>query len=101
MSTEHKRLLRRIASWLIFLPLLYVLSIGPACWLTIRTNVSTSALENFYQPIIWAMWNNEGIESWVMTYTSLWAGFPCHWEADANTKTWHWRTYIFMNYPTR
>ena len=99
MSTRRRRLLRGLASCLICLPFLYVASIGPACWLTIRTNVGTSAIDNFYRPITWAMWNNEGFESWVMRYTSLWAGFPCHWEADANTKTLHWKTYIFMNNP--
>jgi hypothetical protein len=93
-------MLRRLASWLILLPLLYILSIGPACWLTIRTNVSTSALENFYRPITWAMYV---FQCQVLAFASAsqWQGNPAQRLVyvithDSISSLFH----IFMNNPT-
>src|SRR5207302_1010133 len=47
------------------MPVLYVASFGPACWITSRANIRSSALSGFYYPITSAMW-----------WTGNWAAGP-------------------------
>jgi hypothetical protein len=54
MMTDRKK--PGVAFWasvvLICLPLLYVLSFGPACWITSRTETGASAIGTAYWPIM-------------------------------------------------
>ncbi len=46
----------RLAKWtagLVGLPVLYVLSFGPACWLTSRTGYGASVIAGIYKPIVY------------------------------------------------
>lgn len=64
-----------LAVVVVLLPLLYVLSIGPAAWLvnTGRLNGDEgSPTYRFYSPIIWAADNYEPIEQALGWYFSLW-----------------------------
>ena len=67
----------RWAKWMlagvVALPILYVASFGPVCWITSRANVECHALGVCYQPLASAMWR---IESWGATldaYSRLYA----------------------------
>ncbi len=62
-------------------PVLYVASFGPACWITGRTNSGTSALETIYKPITLAMSpNNETILSrLIMWYAQIGAPVDSYW----------------------
>lgn len=38
---------------IVFLPVLYVLSIGPVVWLVEKLNWPEEYFKNFYQPVVW------------------------------------------------
>jgi hypothetical protein len=42
------------ATVLLVVPMLYVLSFGPACWITSRTEIGAGILPTLYRPMIWA-----------------------------------------------
>ena len=100
MSDERKPVWPWIATGILF-PMLYVASIGPACWITSRTNVGESALQTFYRPIISAMWHNKRVASAMTGYTSVGATSPWHWEQSEHARTLYWTTVIFTNRSTR
>ena len=54
MSDDRKK--PGVAFWatvaLVGLPILYVLSFGPVCWITSRTNVGVDLLPKLYLPVI-------------------------------------------------
>ncbi len=39
---------------LVVAPLLYVLSFGPACWVTMRLNLPSEVINVGYHPIVWS-----------------------------------------------
>jgi hypothetical protein len=49
-----------ISALLIGLPLLYVASFGPACWITSRTGTGMQVVSPFYRPVIRAMFRGPG-----------------------------------------
>ena len=60
----------------LFLPVLYVLSIGPAVYLHDRGMLSPSAigtLEKIYSPLEWAASRSSAIEYPINWYVALWA----------------------------
>ena len=61
MSEERKKpLWPFIGAWLIGLPVLYVASFGPACWISSRTDHGKRPLPFLYRPILKLMcWNEE------------------------------------------
>ena len=69
MSDERKPLWPWIAALLIGLPLLYVVSFGPACWVTSRSNVTRHEfLDSIYWPLGHVMY-----EGWpVLTPALAW-----------------------------
>jgi hypothetical protein len=61
---------------LVALPVLYVLSIGPALWLVQRECLSLSDWLDFYGPLIMLCRQNEGLERPLVIYVEWWAGGP-------------------------
>jgi hypothetical protein len=49
---RRERWAKRTLAAAIALPILYVLSFGPACWIAGRGNISEAAVERFYRPIL-------------------------------------------------
>jgi hypothetical protein len=68
----------RWAKWtlaaIVGLPVLYVLSFGPACWKSERTGVGASALSAAYQPMLHECMNRSD------------AGSALHWYARVGTR---------------
>jgi hypothetical protein len=60
---------------LIFLPMLYVLSIGPAIWLSEHGYLSDEAGRWFYAPLAAVANRFPTIGNWLMWYMSLFGGF--------------------------
>jgi hypothetical protein len=59
---------------IMLLPLVYVLSVGPAVWLQMNGYLSESvedALEVIYLPLAWLVMNSEWAEAMLMAYLSL------------------------------
>ena len=62
MSEERKKpVWPWIVALLIGLPVLYVASFGPACWISSRLNSGSSAVSCVYRPIMWATSKNDWI----------------------------------------
>lgn len=60
---------------LMFLPLFYVLSLGPAVWLHDRGMMglaATDALETFYYPLQWASERSPAVSQPLEWYVGLW-----------------------------
>jgi hypothetical protein len=58
MSEERKsHVWPWIAALLIGLPVLYVTSFGPACWISSRVEPSGETVSLIYRPVAWAIWN--------------------------------------------
>jgi hypothetical protein len=55
MSDERRPLWPWIAALLIGLPVLYVLSFGPACWVASRNRAALLSLNSVYLPIGWTL----------------------------------------------
>src|SRR5262245_20955652 len=56
MSEERKPLWPWIVALLIGLPVLYVASFGPACWMADKDYLSDRNVWLVYRPIIWTYW---------------------------------------------
>jgi len=61
-----------LVALLILLPVLYVASIGPACWLFYWDVVSIGSFNAFYAPILWLGERSELIGDAIRWYVSLW-----------------------------
>jgi hypothetical protein len=77
---------KRWAKWTVvglmaILPVLYVASFGPACWITSWANGGADVVNTVYEPIIWLLEN--GPDSWaaaVDSYSRVGASEKWHWE---------------------
>jgi hypothetical protein len=58
---------------------LYVLSIGPACWISSRANAGGSAVAVVYRPLTWGMSHSERITDAVSWYSKLGAADGWGW----------------------
>jgi hypothetical protein len=93
MSGERKApLWPWIVTLLIGLPVLYVLSFGPACWITSRTHVGASALPTVYRPITWVMWRDERVMEAMNSYAEFGSAGSWHWlgVGDLEESTFFW-----------
>jgi hypothetical protein len=61
---------------LLLLPMLYVLSIGPAVWLLDRGAISKKLLYTAYAPVDWLVHQNETFGDAMEWYCGLWAEPP-------------------------
>ncbi len=82
---------RTAAGLLIGLPLLYVVSLGPACWITSRINSGNAALSTIYRPIIW-IWNRSpdhgSLSNALHWYSCLLAADNWNWFTDGTESWW-------------
>ncbi len=72
MSDERKA---RVGPWIIvgiILPMLYVASFGPACWMASRFEVAEGFVSASYLPIAWAWLHSpESVKGAIQSYVQL------------------------------
>jgi hypothetical protein len=77
-------------------PIFYVASFGPACWLTSRTNVGANFLPTLYLPII-VVWDidasfrglpNRPLHEALQWYTSVGADGEWMWFGEGTDSVW-------------
>jgi hypothetical protein len=71
MAVEHKRRFKWIAI-LLLLPVLYVLSIGPAFWLFWEGHASMPTIRKVYAPMFWLHKNNKHSAQCIDWYLKMW-----------------------------
>lgn len=73
----------RWAKWtlagVVGLPVLYVASFGPACWITSSINFGEPMIPIVYRPVIWAMRGPKPIREAVFRYSLLSAADGWNW----------------------
>ena len=96
MSEERKKpLWPWIVALLIGLPVLYVASFGPACWISSRAKLTGKWVITPYRPIIW-LWviGPEAVGDSVVWYSSIGAtddwGWTEHIDRSENTHELEW-----------
>jgi hypothetical protein len=76
-----------VAFWttvvLVVVSLLYVLSFGPACWITSRCSLRGAWISTAYRPLIWSMETGPDAVSTALVWYSL-AGVSQGWGWDIN-----------------
>jgi hypothetical protein len=85
-----------VAYWatvvVVCLPLLYVLSFGPACWISSRTGMGVYKLPTLYRPILYAMSCSRSVAKLCNRYAK--AGAPSDWNwvdvSDSAAPVWLW-----------
>ena len=80
MSGERKPVWPRIAALLIGLPLLYVASFGPACWISDRMQPEGNIVSLVYRPVLW-LWING--PDWIQTGIANYASIGSHSNVSA------------------
>jgi len=53
------------------LPVLYVASFGPACWVNLRTGIGGRAIGGFYRPIAWQYVHGGAIGNAINAWVNL------------------------------
>ena len=75
VKSSGGRAIAAVVIAVIGLPIVYVLSVGPAAWLSVNNYLSPQMehmLEAFYFPLAWAVNNSEWASSVMIAYMSLW-----------------------------
>ena len=74
------------------LPVLYVASFGPACWISSRTNIGASAVSVIYQPILRlpAAGPETMINEPLVWYAYLGAADCWDWAMEPGSESWDW-----------
>lgn len=72
----------------IALPIFYVVSFGPACWITSRLDFGVWALQVFYWPLTWAMRHNATIAVALAHYAQWGASDGWAWINDQSMLWW-------------
>jgi hypothetical protein len=78
--TDHKK--PGVGFWatvVLAILVLYVLSIGPACWISSRTNAGGPAVSVVYRPLTWGMSRSERIADACSWYSELGAANDWRW----------------------
>src|SRR5579863_2499733 len=70
-------------------PVLYALSVGPACWISSRANAGASAISVVYRPLTWGMEHSDQFADAVDWYSGLvsakgWEWVGRDWTNDAD-----------------
>ena len=63
---------------LLLLPVLYVLSIGPAALMVTSGVIGLAAYEGFYDPLDWLAMRSDWFDYAINSYIEAWSG-PNHW----------------------
>jgi len=75
MSEERRPLWPWIAAMLVGLPVLYVASFGPACWMLSNDLVSYDHVNRVYRPLVQlAVHGPEGVQKPIRSYVRFWNG---------------------------
>jgi hypothetical protein len=74
MERERRSIWATVTIAVLLVPILYVLSIGPANWLIIRGVVGSEPLAVVYAPIDWMANRSEPFTEAVMWYLDWWNG---------------------------
>ena len=80
MSDERHPIGPWIAALLIALPVLYVASLGPACWIEARQEYTMA--RTIYQPICQAGWRVRPVANALIWYANLGSPENVGWEFD-------------------
>jgi hypothetical protein len=73
--------------------LLYPLSIGPACWISSRTNTGAAGVSVVYRPLTWCMSHSEQIAHSIHWYSKVGSANGWFWGSSVNRdNTWAWRS---------
>ncbi len=91
MKTDRKK--PGVAFWatvvVVCLPLLYVLSVGPACWVATHTDLfGNGDLPVIYRPIGWLCYHSEVAEKVIFAYARLW--MKRNESVDVQTRDGYW-----------
>jgi hypothetical protein len=97
----------RWAKWtlaaIVGLPVLYVLSFGPACWISSRTNSGTELLPSCYRPIVSGLTLHETrLSAAIQWYSQLGAASGWRWAPDGiaiSDDHWISLEWVWMRYP--
>ena len=86
---RRERWAKRTLAALVGTLALYVLSIGPACWVSSRTKTGEEVLSAVYRPLTWGLSRNEQGDRILSWYSRLWAAKDWSW-VDGNWKFDNW-----------
>lgn len=79
----------RWAKWtlaaVVAVPVLYVLSFGPACWISSRANSGSSVVSAVYRPLTWGASRNNHVDDALSWYSEI--GAARDWKWDGGTWT--------------
>ena len=90
----------RWAKWtlatVVSLPVLYVASFGPACWLVDRELLPSDPIELAFRPIVRFLMNGENpvVRRTIVGYASICGGEDTALSWDSN---WWWDTYVWAD----
>ncbi len=95
MTDDRKKLLNPwIVGVLIGLPVLYVASFGPACWVTSRTGAGAALLPSAYRPVTW-IWERSPtpVAGLFKSYAKFGSRDGWDWyyvDDEAFSRGWYW-----------
>ena len=85
----------RWAKWtlaaVVGLPAIYVLGLGPACWVSSRTNTGTSIVSAVYRPVLRQVRIPSATASLIDWYSRLGANAGWMWSCAHNSDNWKWQ----------
>jgi hypothetical protein len=94
---------RRFWIALALLPVLYVASFGPACWISSRVNygsgINFTVLPTVYRPLLQAMLSHRRIAIAVEGYARLGAAPGWHWLLIISDGDWAWAKLYYHRKP--
>jgi hypothetical protein len=76
---RKERWAKRLFAWILSVPVLYILSFGPACWITSHMNAGDSALPIVYWPMTQVMSASSPAASALHWYARLYAAGGWYW----------------------
>ena len=75
---------------------LYVASIGPACWVSSRTNIGAATVSFVYRPLTWEMAQSERVADAVSWYARLGGADGWDWTIESDGWTWEKPAVAFL-----
>jgi hypothetical protein len=70
--------------------LLYLLSIGPACWLTSRLEAGEIAISAIYRPVTWLILENDACNAALSWYSEIGSADGWAWTFDGAWRSSGW-----------
>jgi hypothetical protein len=92
MSSNRKK--PGVAFWatvMIVCLAIYVASLGPACWISSRTNIGAPMVSAIYRPMTWGMSRSNRIADAIAWYSQVGSARNWAWVGpNAFVANWHW-----------